>query len=170
MSAGLLSPSITGMVKNAMKNIVVLGAGPCGLSAAWEFSKKGYNVVVIEKESQVGGLCRTVEHKGFRFDLGGHRFISGNPGLIRKIATLMQAELLCATRKSAIRLRGKTFSYPLSAKEILTNINISISSRSIVDFLSIAIFKRFKKQTELSFEDWVLNRFGRTLYELFFQT
>ncbi len=59
----------------AMETIVILGGGPCGLSAAWELSTTGKNVVVIEAQSTLGGLCKTVSYKGFNFDLGGHRFI-----------------------------------------------------------------------------------------------
>lgn len=71
------------------KKILVLGGGPCGLSAAWELCKYGHDVTVIEKEARVGGLCITNEYNGYRFDLGGHRFISKNKELVDNVCNLM---------------------------------------------------------------------------------
>ena len=153
-----------------MRNIVILGAGPCGLSAAWELSRNGYRVTVIEKEPQVGGLCRTISYKGFRFDLGGHRFISRSQELIRKIQQLMPDELLLKERKSATRFKGRTYPYPLSAKDILTKLPLSISLRSLSDYLKVSLKQRFNPLPEVTFQDWALNRFGRSLYELFFRS
>ena len=153
-----------------MRNIVILGAGPCGLSAAWEFARNGYRVTVIEKEPQVGGLCRTISYKGFRFDLGGHRFISRSHELIRKIQQLMPDELLLKERKSATRFKGRTYPYPLSAKDILTKLPLSISLRSLSDYLKVSLKQRFNPLPEVTFQDWALNRFGRSLYELFFRS
>lgn len=153
-----------------MKNIVILGAGASGLGAAWELSQKGHKVTVIEKESHVGGLCRTTEHKGFRFDLGGHRFISQDKKLVHKISRLMGDELLISERRSAIRFKGKMYRYPLSLKNILGKMSTSIALRAIVDYIKISILPQPKHQPEESFEDWVLNRFGKTLYKIFFKT
>ncbi len=157
------------------QQIVILGGGPSGLSAAWELSKKGFHVTIIEKESQVGGLCRTVTYQGpstgqdFRFDLGGHRFISRNKKLIQSIFDLMGDELLCLERKSAIRLRGKTYGYPLSFRDIITKMSPGLSLRAVADYLKIALSPQLKHVAGTSFETWVLRRFGQTLYEIFFR-
>lgn len=153
-----------------MNNIVILGAGPCGLSAAWELSSHGYKVTVIEKEPYVGGLCHTVEHKGFRFDLGGHRFISPNTELIRRIEKLLEGDLLTAERKSIVLLSGKSYRYPLSFKDILVNMNPFVFMRGLADYATISLFASLKHKNEASFEDWTINRFGRTFYEKFFKT
>lgn len=153
-----------------MSNIVILGAGPCGLSAAWELSQKGHKVTVIEKESRVGGLCRTVEHKGFRFDLGGHRFISRDEKLVHEISKLMGDELLVSERKSAIRFQGKMYRYPLSIKDVFGKMSTAIAIRAFVDYLKISVLSPKKPLASISFEDWALSRFGKTLYKIFFQT
>ncbi|MBI2470763.1 MAG: FAD-dependent oxidoreductase [Planctomycetes bacterium] len=150
------------------KKILVLGGGPCGLSAAWELSKYGYDITVIEKESKVGGLCITNEFKGYRFDLGGHRFISKNKELVDNVCKLMGDELLTSHRKSVILLNGKTFEYPLSARDIFLKMDIWTNMKAFTSYL-IAVFTKivFRKK-DVSFEDWIVNRFGRTLYNLFF--
>lgn len=153
-----------------MRNIVILGAGPCGLSAAWELARNGYPVTVIEKEPQVGGLCRTISYKGFRFDLGGHRFISRSHELIRKIQQLMPDELLLKERKSATWFKGRTYPYPLSAKDVLTKLPVSISLCSLSDYLKVSLRQKFDSLPEVTFQDWALHRFGRSLYELFFRS
>ncbi len=150
------------------KKILVLGGGPCGLSAAWELSKYGYDVTVIEKEAKVGGLCITNEYKGYRFDLGGHRFISKNKELVENVCRIMGDELLTSNRKSVILLKGKTFDYPLSARDIFLKMDLWTNVKAFTSYL-IAVFTKivFRKK-DISFEDWIVNRFGRTLYNLFF--
>lgn len=153
-----------------MKNIVILGAGPCGLSAAWKLSQEGNKVTIIEKESQVGGLCRTVSHKGFHFDLGGHRFISKNTNLINEISELMGNNLLIAERKSTIQFKGKMYRYPLSMKDIFMKMSLAILMKSFADYLKISFSRKQAAQPEASLEEWLLNRFGKTLFNIFFQS
>ena len=152
-----------------METIVILGGGPCGLSAAWELSNTGKNVVVIEAQSTIGGLCKTVSYKGFNFDLGGHRFISKNDVLLNKIKVLMGDELLVSERVSAIRLNGREFQYPLSAGDILRQTDVRFLSRCLVDYVYQSIYKKLRYSPDTSFEDWVINRFGYTLYTTFFK-
>ncbi len=151
-----------------METIVILGGGPCGLSAAWELSNTGKNVVVIEAQSTIGGLCKTVSYKGFNFDLGGHRFITKNDVLLNRIKELMGDELLVSERISSIRLNGREFQYPLSAGDILRQTDVRFLSRCLVDYVFQCIYKKLRYSPDASFEDWVINRFGRTLYNTFF--
>ncbi|MBI2560596.1 MAG: FAD-dependent oxidoreductase, partial [Planctomycetes bacterium] len=151
------------------KIIVILGGGPCGISAAWELAEKGFEVVVVEKESEVGGLCRTTDYKGFHFDLGGHRFISKNQELIEKILALMGNELLIAHRKSVIKSADKEFDYPLSLNNIIKNMPVATILRCLTDYLKSSIVGRIFTQSDASFEQWVVNRYGQKLYELFFK-
>ena len=150
------------------KKILVLGGGPCGLSAAWELSKYGYDVTVIEKEAKVGGLCITNEYKGYRFDLGGHRFISKNKELVENVCRIMGDELLTSDRKSVILLKGKTFDYPLSARDIFLKMDLWTNVKAFTAYVIAAFTKIIIRKKDVSFEDWIVNRFGRTLYNLFF--
>lgn len=152
-----------------METIVILGGGPCGLCAAWELSKTEKNVVIIEKQSTLGGLCKTVSYKGFNFDMGGHRFISENDELLNTIKALMGDELLVSERLSAIRLNGREFQYPLSAGDILSQTDMSFLSRCLVDYVYQSIYRKLRYSPDSSFEDWVINRFGHTLYNTFFR-
>ncbi len=152
-----------------METIVILGGGPCGLSAAWELSRAGKNVVVIEAQSSPGGLCRTIRYKGFNFDLGGHRLISRNKELLKKISGLMGDELLISERVSAIRLNGREFQYPLSAGDILRQTDVRFLTVCLMDYLYQGVYKRIKRLPDTSFEDWVINRFGMKLYDTFFK-
>ncbi len=152
-----------------METIVILGGGPCGLSAAWELSNTGKTVVIIEAQSTWGGLCKTVRYKGFNFDLGGHRFISENDVLLNRIKALMGDELLVSERVSAIRLNGREFQYPLSAGDIIKQTDVGFLARCLVDYVYQSIYKKLKYSPDTSFEDWVINRFGHTLYNTFFK-
>jgi len=150
------------------KKILVLGGGACGLSAAWELTKYGYDVTVIEKDGRVGGLCVTNEYKGYRFDLGGHRFISKNKDLVDNVCNMMGKELLTSNRKSVILLKGKIFDYPLSAKDIFLKMDILTNVKAFLSYLIAATSRCFYKKKDVSFEDWIVHRFGRKLYNLFF--
>lgn len=150
------------------RKIVILGGGPCGLSSAWKLSQYGYDVTIIEKEPMAGGLCITNEYKGYRFDLGGHRFISRNEELIRDIRKMMGDELLVSNRKSVILLRGKTFRYPLSIKDIFLKMNAWTNLKVLTTYVIAAFLKVIFRKKDVSFEDWIINRFGRTLYHMFF--
>lgn len=147
---------------------VVLGGGPCGLSAAWEFARQGIPVTVLEVQPKLGGLCSTTEHHGFRFDLGGHRFISKNPLLVERIRSLLGADLLVGERRSVILLNGKVFHYPLSARDLLKQNSLTLNLRALGDYLYSRARRRRRPGPEASFEEWVVNRFGRILYDLFF--
>ncbi|MFQ5911687.1 MAG: FAD-dependent oxidoreductase [Nitrospinota bacterium] len=152
------------------KRVVILGGGPCGLSAAWRLTTgaEDIDVVVVEREEEVGGLCRTLAHGDFRFDLGGHRFISSDPVLIERIRRLMGEELLLRERKSVIRLEGRDFAYPLSASDLLKRLPPGLTLRAFADFLRTGSWRRNGGPPDVSFEDWVVRRFGRTLFDLFF--
>ncbi|MCF6148043.1 MAG: FAD-dependent oxidoreductase [Candidatus Kuenenia sp.] len=149
-------------------NVIILGGGACGLSAAWELSKHGYAVTVLEKESRVGGLCITNEFKGYRFDLGGHRFISKNRELVEDVRKMMGSELLTSSRKSVILLKGKVFDYPLSAKDIFLKMDMWTNTKAFLSYLVAAFSRTMFRKKDVSFEDWIVHRFGRTLYNLFF--
>ena len=149
------------------KHVVVLGAGPAGLSAAWELSKEGVHVDVLEMEPQVGGLCRSTRKDGFIFDLGGHRFITKDTLVSTEVEELMGDELEVRPRKSVIRLQGKFFNYPLELGDTLKKMNLGISFKSGIDFFLTKI-GAYSKVPDISFENWIIKRFGRTMYNIYF--
>lgn len=150
------------------RNIVVLGGGPCGLSAAWELSVNGYDVTVLEKNPVVGGLCITREYLGYRFDLGGHRFVSADKALVGRVRRMMGDELLAAERKSVILLKGKTFQYPLCARDLFAKIGFRTGLRAFLSYVKEMVAAVVLQKKDISFDDWVTHRFGRILYDLFF--
>lgn len=150
------------------KKIIILGAGPAGLATAWKLSQAGNEVTVLEKESCVGGLCRTIRYNDFFFDLGGHRFITKDEELSQQIQRLMGDELLVTPRKSVIRLGGEYFQYPLEFKNLFFRMNKFLLVRSLLDYLYSVTTKKLFNKKDISFEDWVVNRFGRTLYDIYF--
>lgn len=150
------------------KKVVILGAGPAGLSAGWKLSEAGVDVEVLELESEVGGLCRTIHHGDYLFDLGGHRFITKDEELSREIVSLMGDELLTTPRKSVIILDGKYFQYPLEFKDLFLKMSPLVLTKSLIDYVSAVLAKRIFGKQDISFEDWVVNRFGRTLYNIYF--
>jgi protoporphyrinogen oxidase len=148
---------------------VILGAGPSGLAAGHILSESGSNVLVIERQARVGGLAKTIEHHGFRFDLGGHRFITGNKQLENLVREVLGGELLEVDRSSKILLDGKLYDYPITVRNALTRIGLRKSIRIVADYLSEQIRKRFTKTPIVSLEDWVVQHFGRSLFDLFFK-
>lgn len=154
--------------------VAVLGAGPSGLMAAWELQKAGFSVTVLEADERVGGLAAThvFEGKGgtYRFDFGGHRFITHNPELLAFIEELMEDDLLHSIRSSVIRYRDRTYDYPLALGNILKNAPWSLLTGVAKDLLFVLPFtKAVDDRESASFADWIESRFGSTLYRHFFE-
>ena len=149
-------------------DVAVIGAGPAGLTAAYLLSKKGYKVTVIEKdEKYVGGISRTVEHEGFRFDIGGHRFFSKSQEVVDLWNEILPDDFIQRPRMSRIYYEGKFYSYPLRAFEALWNLGIWRSSLCMLSYFK---WKVFPNKEIKSFEDWTVNQFGHKLYSIFFKT
>ena len=149
------------------QDFVVLGGGIAGLAAARELLKKGQSVTLIEKGGVIGGLARTFEREGFRFDIGGHRFHSNNPSVVQWVKDLLKSDLLTVPRISHIHLEGKFVDYPLQFPQSLAIFSPSRAALMGLSYLS-ARFKR-NGHEDVSFEDWVVKRFGRAMYEVFFE-
>jgi protoporphyrinogen oxidase len=146
---------------------VIIGAGPAGLTAAFELLQQDRSVIVLEADAQVGGLSRTVEYKGFRFDVGGHRFFSKVPLVRQWWSRILPDDFLIRPRLSRIYYRGRFFDYPLKPMNALRSLGLLEGIRIGMSFFAI---KLFPNKREDSFEQWVTNRFGRRLYEIFFKT
>lgn len=149
-------------------DVAIIGAGPAGLTAAYLLTKQGLSVTVIEKDERyVGGISRTVEHEGFRFDIGGHRFFSKSKEVVDLWNEILPDDFIQRPRMSRIYYEGKFYSYPLRAFEALWNLGIW---RSTLCMASYAKSKLMPNRNVRSFEDWTTNQFGWKLYSIFFKT
>src|SRR4051812_14590183 len=109
---------------------VIVGGGPCGLAAAWHLARAGHAPIVLERESLVGGLCATHERNGWRFDLGGHRFVSNDAELTRWLEHILGDDLGVRERKSVVLHDGRTFRYPLEIGDLVRNLGVRENSRA----------------------------------------
>ena len=145
--------------------VVIIGAGPAGLTAAYELARRGVRSVVLEKDGIVGGLARTEEYKGYLFDIGGHRFFT-KVSLVEKIWTdILGSDFLSRPRLSRIYYKKKFFHYPLEPVNALLGLGLFESIRCFLSYLSAQIFPM---RPETTFEAWVTNRFGKRLFRIFF--
>ena len=149
-------------------DVAIVGAGPAGLTAAYLLTKRGYSVTVIEQDPvYVGGISRTVEHEGFRFDIGGHRFFSKSRAVVDLWNEILPDDFIERPRMSRIYYEGKFYSYPLRAFEALWNLGLV---RSTLCMLSFAKAKLRPNRDVRSFQDWTVNQFGHKLFSIFFKT
>jgi protoporphyrinogen oxidase len=149
-------------------DVAIIGAGPAGLTAAYLLTKQGLSVTVIEKDERyVGGISRTVEHEGYRFDIGGHRFFSKSQEVVDLWNEILPDDFIQRPRMSRIYYEGRFYSYPLRAFEALFNLGIW---RSTLCMASYAWAKAWPNKSIRSFEDWTVNQFGHKLYSIFFKT
>lgn len=150
-------------------HVTVLGAGLAGLTAAWQLSQRGIPVRVIEQEAQVGGMAKTVEKDGFRFDYGPHRFYSRDPAIIDLFNHLAGDEILVHTRRSRVRLNGSYLDYPPSLPNLVRNLHLSTGIGCMLDYVHATCRRRLFPASEPDFQTWIVNRFGRRVYEINFE-
>ncbi len=154
-----------------MVDVVVMGGGPAGLTAAYELAKHGKDSVVLEQADKVGGISRTEMYKGYRFDIGGHRFFT-KVGEVQEIwKEILGDEFIQVPRLSRIYYRGKFFDYPLSIGSTLKNLGIVDSTLCVASYLKSKINGKLNPGPEAeNLEDWVVERFGDRLYRTFFKS
>lgn len=153
---------------NRHVDVAIIGAGPAGLTAGYLLTQAGLTVAIIEKDANyVGGISRTVEHDGFRFDIGGHRFFSKSAAVVDLWNEILPDDFLQRPRMSRIYYEGRYYSYPLRAFEALFNLGILRSALCMASYAKARLMPRRKVR---SFEDWTVNQFGWKLYSIFFKT
>jgi protoporphyrinogen oxidase len=149
--------------------IIILGGGLTGLSAGYQLSKAGEQVVVFEGDATVGGLSKTIVRGEYRFDLGGHRFFTKDKKINAFVADIMGDELIFVPRKSKIFLRDKYFDYPLKPFNAMLGLGFSTTAKIMADYC-IERLKRFiSNPAAISLEDWVVSNFGRTMFDIYFK-
>ena len=147
--------------------VVIIGGGPAGLTAAYHLVHRGAEPVVFEQDAQVGGLARTVEHRGFRFDIGGHRFFTKVAAVAELWRSMLGASFLRRPRLSRIYYRRRFFAYPLRPLNALRNLGLLVSVRVLSSYVWAKITP---PRPERTFTDFATNRFGRQLFRIFFET
>jgi protoporphyrinogen oxidase len=147
--------------------VVVLGGGPAGLTAGYLLAKRGRPVIVFEAEDQVGGIAKTEVRDGYRFDLGGHRFFTKSKEVDALWHEVMREEFLLRPRMSRIYWNGKFLDYPLNGMDVVRKLGPIELTRVGLSYLW-AVMK--PKGREDNFEQWVSNRFGKRLFQLFFKS
>ncbi|HHP7246000.1 MAG TPA: NAD(P)/FAD-dependent oxidoreductase [Elainellaceae cyanobacterium] len=151
--------------------VIIVGAGPAGLTAGYELLKHGVQSIVLEQADKVGGISRTETYKGYRFDIGGHRFFTKVEEVQHVWKEILGDEFIQVPRLSRIYYQGKFFDYPLALKNTLLNLGISQSAIILLSYLKSKIRAKLRLNHEPeNFEDWVTDRFGRRLYRIFFKT
>ncbi len=153
---------------SAQPRVVIIGAGPAGLTAAYQLVKAGVRPVVLEADDVVGGISRTVERDGWRFDIGGHRFFTKVPeveALWHEI--LDDGSFLQRPRMSRIFYRGKLFDYPLKAGNALKSLGVLEAVRCVLSYVWARVSP---PKDQSNFEGWTSARFGKRLYRIFFKT
>ena len=151
-----------------MSKSIIIGGGPAGLTAAYELLKRDpfHKVDVFESSKMLGGISRTEEYKGYRFDIGGHRFFTKVSEVEEMWHEVMSEDFITVPRLSRIYYRGRFFSYPLKIFNALTQIGLYESMRIVLSYLK---WRVRPSKAEETFEQWVMNRFGGRLYMHFFR-
>jgi protoporphyrinogen oxidase len=159
---------VTELPSPASRHAVIIGAGPAGLTVAYELAKHHVAATVVEADPDyVGGIARTVEHHGYRFDIGGHRFFSKNQEVEDLWTEILGDQMLTRGRLSRIYYRGKYFDYPLKATNALRSLGLVETFRCMTSYAWARIHP---VRNPRSLDDWVSNQFGRRLFDIFFKT
>lgn len=154
--------------------VVVIGAGPAGISAAWQLAKRGIPVEVIEQDSVVGGLAKTISHRtGLRYDYGPHTFhireTESSRRVVSEVQSLLNGQYRLLDRGTRLYLKGKYFVYPPEMSEAVRKVSLGLGLRIGWDYMYAALrYALNPAKHEDSFEDWGVRNLGRTLYDTFF--
>ena len=153
--------------ENLGKTVIIFGGGPAGLTAAYKLSKLGLKSIVLEKDATVGGISRTVDYKGYKFDIGGHRFFTKVAEVEEMWRNVLGKDFIHRKRISRIYYNKTFFNYPLHPSNALSGLGVRNSFLILMSYLKAQLFP---EKPELTFQGWVSNRFGKRLFNIFFKT
>lgn len=146
-----------------------MGAGLAGLSAGYALTQADKNTIILEADSEVGGLAKTISWQGFQFDLGGHRFLTDDKNVWAFVKKILKKEYLTVSRSSKILLLDKYFDYPLKPANALFGLGPLLSLQMILGYLKEQIRNKIWPKTPVSLKDWVIHRFGKMMYTIYFK-
>ena len=147
--------------------VLIVGAGPAGLTAAYELGKHGVKGAILEADHVVGGLARTVERDGYRFDIGAHRFFTKVSEIEQLWEEMLGEPLVRCPRLTRILYGNKLYDYPLKAGNALKNMGIVAAAGCVLSYLKACAYPIPNPR---NFEDWVTNQFGAKLFNMFFKS
>lgn len=152
------------------KKIVILGAGPSGLAAAWSLVRDGHHVLVLEKENVCGGQCITFARGGFRYDLGPHNIHSKHRVVLDFLKQKLGQELRSNEFFAQIYFRGKRIDYPFEGLDVLKAVRPWTGAWCALSFFGNRFFSIFNPRVrdDGTYETWIVNRFGRRFFDIFF--
>jgi protoporphyrinogen oxidase len=148
----------------------ILGGGLTGLTTAYRLANHGHPCRVLEAAPHLGGASRTVRWDGFMFDLGGHRFYTRNQQVLDLVDDLIGEDMLRVPRQSRILLNGKFVNYPLTFFNALKALGPLSSLAVTGSYVKEKLLNLLRQPPDVTFEDWVVSRFGRQLYEIYFKS
>ncbi len=148
------------------KKIIIIGAGPAGLSCGYELAKSGKEVHIYEASPFIGGMSRSFDLWDQRVDLGPHRFFSKEKRVNNFFVNLIGDDYTLVNRLTRIYYRNKFFNYPIKLFNVLKNLPFYTIFRILLEYFRVRLFPI---KNPITFEEWVSNRFGRKLYEIFFK-
>ena len=158
------------MKKNIKNDVIIIGAGPSGLSAAKEFIDNDITVSIIEKNNKVGGLARTIKYKDCSYDIGPHRFYTLNKEVNSFYSNFLGNDGLDVKRLTRIFYNNKYFLYPLSPVNTLLVIGFTDALKILFSYFnSLIVYKLLRKKIN-NFEDWIIANFGKKLFLTFFKS
>jgi protoporphyrinogen oxidase len=155
------------MILELHSSVVIVGAGPAGLTAAYESLKRNLHPTVVEKSGQVGGIARTELYRGYRFDIGGHRFFSHFVDIQQIWQEILANDFIKVSRSSRIYYKNRFYIYPLSIPNAIRNLGLYEGLLILASYLKAKIRPHTREDT---IEQWITHRFGERLYRTFFKT
>jgi protoporphyrinogen oxidase len=153
-----------------MNDLVVIGAGPAGLAAAYNGACHGASVTVLERLSGVGGLARTIAFAGSRFDIGPHRFYTNNEEVLHLFTQMLGDDLTRVQRRTRIFSSGAYFDYPLTPLNAMLGLGLSRGIAIAASYAGARARAHFGPPPIRNFEDRIVDTFGRQLYQFFFKS
>ena len=150
-------------------DVVIIGAGPAGLTAGYELSKSDKKTIILEKKNQVGGLAETKVFGEFRYDIGPHRFFTKNKEVYNLFLKMLSDDAVAVNRKTRILFKNSYFDYPLTPLNALFGLGILESIKILFSYFYARLRSLLKMSDIENFEDWVIDQFGKKLYLNFFK-